>query len=122
MAGMGSNSAEMLHTYIYCARLAYADRFQYMADPEFADVPWKGMLSDAYTERRRAIIGDKAPATYEAGDPWVEEGRRPEKVLPSSLPGFDNGTTHLCVIDGDGNGVSITGMDTSMRKDFLKKS
>lgn len=108
VAGMGSNSAEMLHTYIYCARLAYADRFQYMADPEFADVPWKGMLSDAYTERRRATIGDKAPAMYEAGDPWVEEGRQPKNVLPSSRPGFDNGTTHLCVIDGDGNAVSMT--------------
>lgn len=105
---MGHNSVDMLHAYISCARLAYADRFQYLADPAFADVPWKGLLSDAYTARRRATIGDTAPAAYEAGDPWQEEGRQPDSVLPASRPAVDNGTTHLCVMDGEGNAVSIT--------------
>ena len=108
IAAMGHNSADMLHAYISCARLAYADRFQYLADPAFADVPWNGLLSDAYTARRRATIGDTAPAAYEAGDPWQEEGRQPDSVLPASRPAVDNGTTHLCVMDGDGNAVSIT--------------
>lgn len=105
---MGHNSADMLHAYISSARLAYADRFEYMADPEFADVPWNGMLSDAYTERRRAGITDNAPSVFEAGDPWKEEGREPEMVLASSRPAIDNGTTHLTVMDGDGNAVSLT--------------
>ena len=108
IAAMGHNSVDMLHAYISCARLAYADRFQYLADPAFADVPWKGLLSDAYTARRRATIGDTAPAAYEAGDPWQEEGRQPDSVLPASRPAVDNGTTHLCVMDGEGNAVSIT--------------
>ena len=108
IAAMGHNSVDMLHAYISCARLAYADRFQYLADPAFADVPWKGLLSDAYTARRRAAIGDTAPAAYEAGDPWREEGRQPDSVLPASRPAVDNGTTHLCVMDGEGNAVSIT--------------
>ena len=108
IAAMGHNSVDMLHAYISCARLAYADRFQYLADPAFADVPWKGLLSDAYTARRRAAIGDTAPDAYEAGDPWQEEGRRPDSVLPASRPAVDNGTTHLCVMDGEGNAVSIT--------------
>ena len=108
IAAMGHNSVDMLHAYISCARLAYADRFQYLADPAFADVPWKGLLSDAYTARRRATIGNTAPAAYEAGDPWQEEGRRPDSVLPASRPAVDNGTTHLCVMDGEGNAVSIT--------------
>ena len=108
IAAMGHNSVDMLHAYISCARLAYADRFQYLADPAFADVPWKGLLSDAYTTRRRAAIGDTAPAAYEAGDPWREEGRCPDSVLPASRPAVDNGTTHLCVMDGEGNAVSIT--------------
>lgn len=108
IAAMGHNSVDMLHAYISCARLAYADRFQYLADPAFADVPWNGLLSDAYTARRRAAIGDTAPAAYEAGDPWREEGRRPDSVLPASRPAVDNGTTHLCVMDGEGNAVSIT--------------
>ena len=108
IAAMGHNSVDMLHAYISCARLAYADRFQYLADPAFADVPWNGLLSDAYTARRRATIGDTAPDAYEAGDPWQEEGSRPDSVLPASRPAVDNGTTHLCVMDGEGNAVSIT--------------
>ena len=108
VAAMGHNSVEMLHTYISCARLAYADRFAYVADPEFVDVPWKGLLSEAYAKRRRATSGETAPAVFEPDDPWTEEGRRPDKLLASSLPNFDSGTTHLSVIDGEGNAVSLT--------------
>ncbi len=107
---MGHNSVEMLHAYISCARLAYADRFAYLGDPEFADVPWKGLLSDNYTQLRRWSIGDRAPEEFLPGDPWLEEGRRPDpdKVLAPSLPAWDSGTTHLCVVDGEGNAVSLT--------------
>lgn len=108
VAAMGHNSVEMLHTYICCTRLAYADRFTYVADPAFCDVPWGGLLSDGYAARRRGSIQDTAPAVFEPGDPWVEEGRRPSQVLAASRPGFDGGTTHLCVIDGEGNAVSLT--------------
>ena len=41
VSSMGHNSAEALHAYIYGARLAYVDRFTYMADPAFVDVPWR---------------------------------------------------------------------------------
>lgn len=108
ISSMGHNSEEMLHTYITCARLAYADRFEYVADPEYAEVPWNGLVSDEYIARRRAEVTAHTANQFLPGDPWVEEGRRPEKVLASSRPGFDNGTTHLCVIDGDGNAVSMT--------------
>jgi gamma-glutamyltranspeptidase/glutathione hydrolase len=108
VAAMGHNSVEMLHTYICCTRLAYADRFTYVADPAFCDVPWNGLLSDGYTQRRRASIVETAPAAFEPGDPWIEEGRTPSQVLAASRPSFDGGTTHLCVIDGEGNAVSLT--------------
>ena len=108
IASMGHNSVEMLHAFIYAARLAYADRFEYMADPEFADVPWKGMVSDAYTDIRRAGIDASTLGGIAPGDPWVQEGRRPTEILESSAPALDRGTTHLCVIDGEGNGVSLT--------------
>ena len=105
---MGHNSADMLHSYISCARLAYADRFQYLADPAFADVPWNGLVSDDYTELRRATIGDRMNGSIEAGNPWIQEGREPTSVLPASRPAEDKGTTHLVVTDSEGNGVSIT--------------
>ena len=105
---MRHNSADMLHAYISCARLAYADRFQYLADPAFADVPWNGLVSDDYTELRRATIGDRMNGSIEAGNPWIQEGREPTSVLPASRPAEDKGTTHLVVTDSEGNGVSIT--------------
>ena len=108
LSSMAHNSADMLHAYISCARLAYADRFQYLADPAFADVPWNGLVSDEYTELRRASIGDRINGSVEAGNPWVQEGREPTSVLPASRPAEDKGTTHLVVTDSEGNGVSIT--------------
>ena len=107
LASMGDNSTEMLHAYVSSARLAYADRFAYMADPELHDVPWSGLVSDSYISRRRASIGDRADR-FDAGDPWTEEGRRPARSLPASLSGWDYGTTHLCAMDGDGGAVSLT--------------
>ncbi len=108
LSSVAHNSADMLHAYISCARLAYADRFQYLADPAFADVPWNGLVSDEYTELRRASIGDRMNGAVEAGNPWVQEGREPSSVLPASRPAEDKGTTHLVVTDSEGNGVSIT--------------
>ena len=108
VASMGHNTVEMLHSYISCARLAYADRFAYVADPNSAEVPWAGLVSEAYTTARRDSIGPTASRRYEPGDPWTAEGRKPEVVLAGSRPALDDGTTHLCVIDGEGNAVSLT--------------
>lgn len=108
IASMGHNSVDMLHTYINCARLAYADRFQYLADPEFAEVPWNGLISENYTQRRRKLVQDNTPRAFEPGDPWLEENRRPDRVLGASRPALDDGTTHLCVTDKKGNAVSLT--------------
>ncbi len=108
LARLGHNGVDSLHAIICAARQAYADRYVYLADPETVDVPWNGLLSDAYTDRRRAEIGERAPERWEAGDPWIEEGRRPECVFEPSTPILDDGTTHLCVVDADGNAVSFT--------------
>ena len=108
LAAMGHNSIDMLHVYISSAQLAYGDRFRYFGDHEFVDVPWKGLLSDEYADRRRAAIGESPPGWYKHGDPWQEEGRMPQNQLPASLPAIDDGTTHLCAMDGEGNAVSLT--------------
>ena len=108
VSSMGHNSVDMLHAYISSARLAYADRFEYLADPEFADVPWNGLVSDDYTARRQQEIDMASLVRATPGDPWREEGRESTSMLAASAPALDNGTTHLCAMDADGNAVSLT--------------
>ena len=108
LAACGHNTAEAMHRYICAARLAYADRFAFLADPESAEVPWQGLTSPAYAARRWETVGGKAPRHFKPGDPWQEEGRRAPRRAPGSAPAYQDGTTHLCVMDGAGNAVSLT--------------
>ncbi len=105
---MGHNSAEALHAYIWAARLAYADRYVYMADPAFADVPWEGLVSDGYSDLRRGLIDERRLGPIEPGDPWAFDPSAPGERVPASVPALDSGTTHLCVMDAEGNAVSLT--------------
>ncbi len=105
---MGHNSPDALHAYIYAARLAYVDRFRYMADPAFVDVPWAGLVSDGYTKNRSALISPDKLGKIESGDPWAFEEGAPSRVFEASAPALDSGTTHLCAMDADGGAVSLT--------------
>ena len=106
---MGHNSAEMLSTYISAAKMAYADRFQYLADPQYTDVPWDGLISDLYSQERFQEMSTSNHLKYNYGDPWKYEDRIPTNPkLKGSSPSPDNGTTHLSIIDGEGNAVAIT--------------
>ena len=62
LAACGHNTAEAMHRYICAARLAYADRFAFLADPESAEVPWRGLTSPLPTRRG-------------AGRPWAARPR-----------------------------------------------
>jgi gamma-glutamyltranspeptidase/glutathione hydrolase len=106
---LGAGSAETLHRWIEASRLAFADRYRYLADAERVDVPWRGLLAEDYAARRRAAIGARAATAYAAGDPWPFEGRaRPEVSYRPSRPWEPEGTTHLSVVDGDRNAVALT--------------
>ena len=105
---MGHNSPDALHAYICSARLAYADRFAYLADPAFVAAPWQGLVSDGYSDLRRGLIDMQRLGPIEQGDPWVFDDGAPGERLPASAPALDSGTTHLCVIDVEGNAVSLT--------------
>ena len=105
---LGHNSAESLHAYITSARLAYADRYAYLSDPDMVAAPWEGRVSDGYTEERAALIEPGRLPTIAPGDPWAFEGAPSGPRLPASAPALDGGTTHLCTMDADGNAVSLT--------------
>lgn len=59
-------SAEHLHLFTEAKKLAFEDRAKYYADMNFFDVPVEELLSDAYSAKRRELIGERA-GTYSAG-------------------------------------------------------
>ena len=86
----GPLSVAELHKKIEAMKLAYADLARYNADPRFAKVPVKGLLSKEYAKERAKLIDpNKANCEPMAGEPPTSE------------------TTYLTVIDREGNIVSL---------------
>ncbi len=100
------DDARLWHLFAEASRLAYADRAQYLADPDFVPVPVKGLLDPAYLAARAGLIdGARAsPGPAEPGSPPWREGRLMAPDLQPGLPG----TTHLSVVDGDGLAIALT--------------
>ena len=98
--------AELLHQYTEAARLAYADRAQYLADPDFVQPPgdhWMSLLDDAYLARRAALIGKRSMQSAQPGSPGVvnsDWAPQPEQV--------ERGTSHISIIDTEGNALAMT--------------
>jgi gamma-glutamyltranspeptidase/glutathione hydrolase len=104
LAGDTSGNLEDYQTWhkrIEALRLAFADRFLYLADPAFVNVPLEEMFSQAYLSGRAAQIGAKA-LPYPA--PAGQIGKSGNAYGPK---GADS-TTHLVVIDENHNMVTIT--------------
>ena len=95
LAQMGYHSADALHVLIEATKLAGADRRGMGGDPDFVNMPMKGLLSKQYAEKRRALIDMKKASVpkYDPGNP---------------LPYESEDTTHFVVIDKWGNMVSST--------------
>jgi gamma-glutamyltranspeptidase / glutathione hydrolase len=100
LSDLGHNSVDALHVMAESYRLAFADRDAYLGDPDFTDQPVDILLSDEYIERRRAQIDRQRAMTKPLPG---EIGRTPVGV---QAPG--GGTTHLSVVDAEGNMVSLT--------------
>ncbi len=96
------NSLEARHLIAEASRLAYADRARYIADPDFFAVPREKLLSKRYLKKRaQKIKRNKALKKITAGrlmNPLPPS--QDEKPFPS--------TTHLSVVDRQGNGVALT--------------
>ncbi|WP_258729302.1 gamma-glutamyltransferase [Bacillus atrophaeus] len=90
--------------------LSYADRAAYAGDPEFVNVPLKGLLHPDYIKERQNLISlDKVNKKPVAGDPWVyEEGSANYKQVEQPKDKIEGETTHFTVADRWGNVVSYT--------------
>ena len=92
LAALGFGSAEYIHLLVEAKKLAYEDRARFYADPDFADVPLRWLISKDYAGERRALISSRQAARrYPAGTPPPEAGD----------------TVYLSVADKDGNMVSL---------------
>jgi gamma-glutamyltranspeptidase/glutathione hydrolase len=58
---------EFIHTWVECAKLAYADREAFYGDPKFFDVPMETLLSEPYNADRRKLVGREASMEQRPG-------------------------------------------------------
>ena len=104
-AGAGAAmSGKALHLIAEAEKLAYADRDRYIADPEFVAVP-TGLTDENYLTQRRGLINpDAAMTEARPGEPpGLEKHAFGEDATVERA-----GTSHLSVIDAEGNAVSMT--------------
>jgi gamma-glutamyltranspeptidase/glutathione hydrolase len=120
LASYGHNSPKALHVIIEALKASFADRHAFYGDPDFVEVPIRGLLSKGYAQQwveriarqtaRQAVWADMP----EAGDPWPFEGKasRAGSASPVPQPGpLGSDTSYLCVVDAEGNGFSATPSD-----------
>lgn len=103
MAALGKDNPVAWHLFGESMRLAYADRGRWIGDPDFVAVPTAGLIDPAYLARRSALIAfDRTMPTVTPGDPAgaPKVGQTPAQV--------EQGTSHLAVVDRDGNAASMT--------------
>jgi gamma-glutamyltranspeptidase / glutathione hydrolase len=85
-------SAEHIHLFVEAKKLVFEDRAKYYADPEFAKIPVKSLISEEYAaERRKLINPNRALSKIDAGNPALKDGD----------------TIYLTIADKEGNMVSL---------------
>ena len=103
---LGAQNPLGLHLMMQASALAYADRDSYLADPDFAPSPVRGLLDPGYlAERGRAIAPDARFLPAKPGTPPERAGMSPPPAgFSPELPA----TSHMSILDRDGNAVSFT--------------
>jgi len=102
----GLPGADWLYLYTEAARLAFADRGQYVADPDFVQPPagrWTSLLDPAYLAERAKLIGPHSMKVAQPGNPGgvrASHAPMPEQV--------EYGTSHISIVDGWGNAIAMT--------------
>ena len=106
IADWGHNSLKTIHLMAELERRVYADRATYLGDPDFIDVPVDQLLDSIYNQKRYVDISfDKATPSV-----LVSSGKIPLSENPE--------TTHISVVDANGNAVAIT---TTLNSSFGNK-
>src|SRR5437763_7663461 len=115
LGAMGRNSPEALHTMIEAKKIVWADRAKFYADPAFAKIPLKSLLSKEYASERRKLI-DATHANKHVDPGNVEAGVSPANSTasqPARLPlhqgnVIDQGDTiYMCTADDEGKLVCL---------------
>ncbi|WP_299860933.1 gamma-glutamyltransferase [uncultured Hoeflea sp.] len=93
---LGHNSSDTIHLMAEAMKRAYADRSEYLGDPDFVDVPVAALTSKDYAaEIREGISLNRATPS--------------STIKPGKLAPYEsNETTHFSIVDKDGNAVSNT--------------
>jgi len=104
MAAVKPGSLQSVHLLAEAGRLAFADRNRWVADDRYVDVPVAGLLDPAYLAARGKLIRtDRSMGRAEAGTPpGVKTAYADDPVDEVA------GTSHIAIVDGDGNAVSMT--------------
>ncbi len=103
-------STKSIHLIIEASRLAYADREQFIADPDFVTVPTQGLLNKDYLANRTTLINpNKAASSYQAGEPSAVSASHTKTLSRAPHHGPERpSTSHFSIMDASGNVVAMT--------------
>jgi len=96
IAELGPNSAATIHRLAEAMKLAYADRSEYLGDPDFVTVPQQGLTAKAYA----AALVNRIDLEKATPAPQIKPG--------NPAPCESDQTTHYSVMDQQGNAVAVT--------------
>ena len=92
----GADSAQSVHYMTEAMKLAYADRSEYLGDPDFVKIPLKGLISKSYASELAASIKP-------------QQARPAKDIRPGRPQPYESDqTTHYSVVDKAGNAVAVT--------------
>ncbi|MFN3661966.1 gamma-glutamyltransferase [Yoonia sp.] len=105
IAEMGPQDTEARRLMGDATRLAFADRGRYLADSDFVPVPVQGLINRDYLAQRADLLrGDDALPEVAAGEPEWDHAFLWGDDLREERPA----TSHISIVDGDGNVLSMT--------------